>query len=113
MATILAMVDRKRFEIILDKQVAIHFSSIERKDHSLILDEIERQLSFEPAVPTRNRKPLRLPNLLNATWELRCGANNRYRVIYDVDLENSLVIVLAVARKLGSTLTIGKEQIEL
>ena len=113
MATILAMPSPLRFQILLDKDVAAHFSQIERRDHGLILDEIEQQLTFEPAVPTRNRKPLRTPNRLNATWELRCGAGNHYRVFYDVDLVSRLVIVLAVGRKMGSTLVIGKEKFEL
>jgi mRNA-degrading endonuclease RelE of RelBE toxin-antitoxin system len=107
------MPSRLRFEIRFDKEVAAHFAPIERKDRGLIFDEIERQLTFEPAVPTRNRKALRIPNSLNATWELRCGANNRYRVFYDIDLENRLVIVLAVGHKQGNTLIIGKEKIEL
>jgi mRNA-degrading endonuclease RelE of RelBE toxin-antitoxin system len=107
------MSSRVRFEIIIDNEVTAHFALIERKDHGLILDEVEQQLTFEPAVPARNRKALRIPNSLNATWELRCGANNRYRVFYDVDLDSRIVIVLAVGRKLGNTLTIGKEKIEL
>ena len=55
----------------------------------------------------------RIPNSLNATWELRCGMNNRYRVFYDVDVDDWLVIVLAVGRKLGNRLMIGNEEIEL
>lgn len=61
-------------------------------------------------VSTRNRKPLRIPNTLNATWELRCGANNRYRVFYDVDVEDDFVVVLAVGRKVGNRLMIGSEE---
>lgn len=101
------------FEIIFDDAVRAHFGAIERKDHSLILDVIEQQLAYEPNQETRNRKALRIPNSLDATWEVRCGANNRYRIFYDVDVEDRVVIVLAVGRKLDNRLLIGSEELEL
>ena len=113
LATILAMIDRSWFEIIFDDAVETHFAAIDRKDHSLVLDAIEQQLSHEAAIQTRNRKPLRIPNSLNATWEMRCGMNNRYRVFYDIDVEDRIVVVLAVGKKLGGRLHIGNEELEL
>ena len=107
------MSEQSPFEIIFDDAVRAHFAAIERKDHSLILDAIEQQLAYEPNQKTRNRKALRIPNLLGATWELRCGLNNRYRIFYDVDIEDRLVIVLAAGRKLGNKLMIGDEEFEL
>jgi mRNA-degrading endonuclease RelE of RelBE toxin-antitoxin system len=107
------MPDRLHFEIILDKAIATHLVEIDRKDRTLILDEIETQLSYEPVQQTRNRKALRIPNSLNATWELRCGMNNRYRVFYDVDVDSRIVVVLAVGRKMGNRLSIGNEELEL
>lgn len=107
------MTDRPRFEIIFDDAVETHFAAIDRKDHSLVLDAIEQQLSHEAAIQTRNRKPVRIPNSLNATWEMRCGMNNRYRVFYDIDVEDRIVVVLAVGRKLGGRLYIGNEELEL
>lgn len=107
------MPNRSRFEIIVDDEVARHFAAIERQDRTLILDAIEQQLSYEPNQPTRNRKTLRIPNSLNATWELRCGNNNRYRVFYDVDIDNSYVVILAVGRKSGNRLFIGYEEFAL
>lgn len=102
-----------RYEIIIDNLVYEHFDAIDKKDHSYILDIIELQLLYEANIETRNRKPLQIPNMLNATWELRCGTNNRYRIFYDIDQYNSIVIVLAVGRKVGNQLWIGKERIEL
>ncbi|MCS7039937.1 MAG: type II toxin-antitoxin system RelE/ParE family toxin [Caldilineales bacterium] len=102
-----------RFEIIFGDAVEAHFAAIERKDHGAILDAIEQQLSHEAAIRTANRKPLRIPNAPNATWELRCGANNRYRVFYDVNVEDRFVVVLAVGRKHGNRLVIGNEEFEL
>ncbi len=104
---------RRRYEIVFDEQVSFHFAAIARRDHSLILDTIEQKLTYDPAVATRNRKPMRIPNAVNANWELRCGMNNRYRVFYDVDVENGYVVVLAIGSKAGSTLMIGREELEL
>lgn len=102
-----------RFEIVIDDAVATHFSVIHRRDHSAILDAIQQQLEHEAHVSTLNRKPLRIPNSLNASWELRCGKNNRYRVFYDLDIDERTVVVLAVGRKVGNRLTIGDEEFEL
>lgn len=107
------MPQRLRFEIIFDRAVSAHFASIDRKDRTLILDAIEDQLELEPTVLTRNRKALRIPNMLNASWELRCGANNRYRVFYDVDVDAQIVVVLAIGRKIRSSLWIGNEEFSL
>lgn len=107
------MSEQSPFEIIFDDAVQAHFAAIARQDHSSILDAIEQQLSYEPNVKTRNRKSLRIPNSLDATWELRCGMNNRYRIFYDVDVDDRLVIILAAGRKLGSRLMIGTEEMEL
>ncbi len=113
LAIILAMPGDLQFEIIVDDTVALHFAALERKDRVAVLDAIEQQLRYDAIVMTRNRKPLRIPNSLNASWELRCGANNRYRVFYDVDLEERLVVVLAVGRKAGNRLVVGNEEFEL
>jgi mRNA-degrading endonuclease RelE of RelBE toxin-antitoxin system len=51
--------------------------------------------------------------MVNASWELRCGAGNRYRVFYDVDVEGRRVVVLAVGKKQGSRLIIGREEFDL
>lgn len=113
LAIILAMTGVSQFEIIFDDAVEAHFAAIDRKDHASILGAIEQQLSHEATTRTRNRKPLRIPNSLNATWELRCSASNRYCVFYDVDVDDRFVVVLAVGRKLGNRLMIGNEEFEL
>ncbi|MBX2998631.1 MAG: type II toxin-antitoxin system RelE/ParE family toxin [Caldilineaceae bacterium] len=113
LATIQAMPQQLRFEILFDSAVSAHFASLDSKDRTLILDAIEEQLGFEPAVSTRNRKVLRIPNRLNATWELRCGADNRYRVFYDVDVDAQIVVVLAIGRKIRNKLLIGNEEFTL
>jgi len=104
------MIPGSHFVIIFDKQVERQILAIDRQDRSMILDAIEQQLSFDANIHTRNRKPMRIPNSLGATWELRCGINNRYRVFYDIDPEEQVAIVLAIGRKLGNRLFIGNEE---
>ncbi|MCJ7737772.1 MAG: hypothetical protein MUQ10_10750 [Anaerolineae bacterium] len=71
---------RQSFDLIYDPEVAQHLAKIERKYHSLIRYTIEEQLRYEPEVETRNRKPLRRPTELSATWEIRFGPGDRFRV---------------------------------
>jgi mRNA-degrading endonuclease RelE of RelBE toxin-antitoxin system len=72
-----------------------------------ILDQVEVQLGYQPAMVTRNRKPLEANAL--SDWELRIGA---YRVFYDVDAANATVKVKAVGRKEHNRLFIrGREYV--
>jgi mRNA-degrading endonuclease RelE of RelBE toxin-antitoxin system len=73
-----------------------------------VLNAVDEQLQHEPAVETRNRKPMR-PNPL-APWELRVGD---VRVYYEVDAAESVVHVLAVGIKDRNKVRIGKEYFEL
>jgi mRNA-degrading endonuclease RelE of RelBE toxin-antitoxin system len=71
-----------------------------------IVDAIDAQLMSQPAVETRNRKPLsgakpdfeHVPPL----WELRV---DRFRVFYDVNAEASQVSIRAVREKPLHTVT--------
>ena len=101
------------FELIYDPQVAQHLRRIERKHYSLIRQAIEEQLGYEPKVETRNRRPLKRPAPLGATWEIRFGTNNRFRVFYETDQASHRVSILAIGVKLGSQLFIGGEEFEL
>jgi mRNA-degrading endonuclease RelE of RelBE toxin-antitoxin system len=104
---------RQPFELIYDPQVAQHLANIERKHHSLIRHTIEEQLRYEPEVETQNRKPLLRPTELSATWEIRFGPNNRFRVFYEADQTNGKVYILAIGVKVGRRLFIGGEEFEL
>jgi hypothetical protein len=70
------------------------------------------QLIYTPDTETRNRKPLEDPAPYGATWELRCGPKNRYRVFYEVDLEVREVLILAVGVKERNRLLIAGEEFE-
>jgi len=69
-------------------------------DRKAILDQIEVQLTHQPTQETRNKK--RLAGLIppwehvEPVWELRVG---EFRVFYDVNEDESRVIVRAVRRK--------------
>ena len=66
----------------------------------MILEEIEIQLTHEPAVETRNRKQLvnLVPpfEVVPPVWELRI---HEYRVFYDVSESERIVYIRAVRRK--------------
>lgn len=107
------MRSKKPFAIIYAPEVKQHLQHIERKYYSLIRTEIENQLPFEPNVETRNRKPLRRPITLEAEWELRCGPENRFRVFYQISMEQSEVYILAIGVKNRNQLWIGGESVTL
>jgi hypothetical protein len=64
-------------------------------------------------VETRKRKPLIQPAAIGATWEIRFGTDNRFRVLYDVVEEDREVHILAIGTKVGNRLIVGREEIEL
>ena len=90
-----------------------HLDAIERKYHRLIQKAVDQQLRHTPEKATRNRKPLEQPAPFSATWELRCGPKNRFRVFYELDTEEQTVWVLAIGIKKGNRLMIGGEEFEL
>ena len=85
-----------------------HLRSLRAAERTLVLETVERQLSHQPEVETRNRKPLR-PNPF-ATWELRIGD---LRVFYDIVESDQAVDIVAVGRKMGSEVHIAGEIVEL
>jgi len=114
MTIIMVIMSRlKPFALIYDPAVKDHLRAVDAKYHSLIRDTIEEQLLVEPDTETRNRKPLKRPVVLEATWELRFGPQNRFRIFYDVDRESWEVDILALGEKHKNRLTIGGEKVEL
>ena len=107
------MVRKRGYSLIYDPEVQDHVAKIEKKYHSLIRKETKRQLSFEPEVETRNRKPLRRPSSLGTAWELRIGPENRFRIFYKTDHELWTVNILAIGVKIKERLYIGGKEFEL
>src|SRR2546430_237066 len=93
------MARRQRFTLAFASEVTNHLRAIDPKHHSLIREKIGEQLRFEPAAETTNRKPLRQPAPFGATWEIRFGPDNRFRVLYDFDPEARVVQILAIGEK--------------
>jgi hypothetical protein len=108
------MVDEpRRFTIVYASLTKQHLRAIEAKYYPLIRHGVDEQLSFEPATETRNRKPLKRPVVFMATWEIRFGPQNRFRVYYDVDLDQAIVSILAIGIKRGNQVVIGGEEMQL
>jgi hypothetical protein len=107
------MKPKQAFTIIYAPITHIHLRVFEAKYYALIRTTIEARLSYDPDVTTRNRKPLKRPVFFEATWELRFGPGNRFRVFYDIDQKQKLVAILAIGIKRGNRLLIGGEEIRL
>jgi mRNA-degrading endonuclease RelE of RelBE toxin-antitoxin system len=106
------MAKRSKFILTFAPEAIEHLDWIEAKYHGLLRRTIQEQLIYTPTEETRNRKPLEQPAPFDASWELRCGPDNRFRVFYDVDSASQAVWILAVGLKDRSQLLIGGEEYE-
>ena len=104
------MPSRSKFEIIFAPETVEHMKAIDPEHHSMIRTTIDEQLRYRPDVSTRNRKPLETPAPFDATWELRFGLDNRFRVLYEVDPQKKAVSILAIGTKDRNRLLIGTEE---
>jgi mRNA-degrading endonuclease RelE of RelBE toxin-antitoxin system len=82
-----------------------YYTAFERK---IIVSGIREQLTHQPHVETKNRKPLRDNPL--ASWELRVG---KYRIFYEVDDTASTVSVVSVGHKGHNVLLIRGKEVQL
>jgi mRNA-degrading endonuclease RelE of RelBE toxin-antitoxin system len=97
------------YRIEFSPEVEHHFHAITIRQRSIVLDAVEKQLKHQPALETRNRKPMR-PNPV-APWEMRVG---NLRVYYEVEQEPEPVVrILGVGIKERKRVRIGKEAIHL
>ena len=98
-----------RYRIELSRRAEEHLDALPAAQRALVLDELERQLSYEPREETRNRKPMR-PNSV-APWELRLGD---LRVYYDAADEPEYVVdIRAVGVKRRNRVWIGGKEYKL
>ncbi len=107
------MAKRPRYTLSFAPEAIEHLDGIEAKYHGLLRRTIKDQLTHTPTQETRNRKPLDQPAPYEASWELRCGPKNRFRVFYEVNSEGFEVQVLAIGVKDRNRLWIGGEEYEL
>src|SRR5262245_24232566 len=96
------------FEVVFTESAVADLRFLKKAPQNVVLDAIEQQLTKEPLVETRNRKPLR-PNDLSS-WEARVGS---HRVFYDVDEAEQKVTIKAVGWKEHNKLLIRGKEYEL
>ena len=114
MARIITMTGRRQpYTLAFASAVSQHLRAIDAKYRALIREKIGEQLRFEPGAETKNRKPLRQPAALGATWEIRFGPDNRFRVLYDIDEEARVVQIMAIGEKQRERLFMGGEEVQL
>src|SRR5260370_34373008 len=114
MVTIMTIMARRQaYTLAFAAEVTKHLRAIDAKYHAHIREKIGEQLRFEPAAETTNRKPLRQPAPFGATWEIRFGPDNRFRVLYDIDQEARVVQIMAIGEKQRERLFIGGEEVQL
>jgi mRNA-degrading endonuclease RelE of RelBE toxin-antitoxin system len=104
------MVRRRKFALVFAPETVEHLDAIERKYHGVIQRTIDEQLQYTPERVARNRKLLDEPGPFGATWELRFGPSNRFRVFYEVDSDAVEVHVLAIGVKERERLLIGGKE---
>jgi mRNA-degrading endonuclease RelE of RelBE toxin-antitoxin system len=97
-----------KFHIDFTEEARIDLKWFSASERKMIIDEIKRQLSDQPAVGTRNRKMLRDNPL--ARWELRVG---KFRVFYEVREGDLTVTVGAVGSKRHNRLFIRGGEVRL
>ena len=95
------------YEIEYTSEAIDDLKLFRKYEQQSIVDQVDEQLLYEPALETRNRKKLRPNNV--AEYELRIG---KFRVFYDVDEPVKIVKIEAIGYKEGSRLFIhGKEYV--
>jgi mRNA-degrading endonuclease RelE of RelBE toxin-antitoxin system len=104
------MAKPSKFTLSFAPEAVDHLDWIETKYHGLLRRVIKEQLTHAPTKETRNRKPLEQPAPFEATWELRFGPSNRFRVFYDVDGTARVVDILAIGLKDRQRLLIGGKE---
>src|SRR5947208_12284963 len=106
------MAKQPKFTLSFAPEAIEHLDRIDAKFHGLLRRTIKEQLTYTPTEETRNRKPLDQPAPFGASWELRCGPDNRFRVFYEVDSAAREVPVLAAGLKDRNRILIGGEEYE-
>jgi mRNA-degrading endonuclease RelE of RelBE toxin-antitoxin system len=110
----MAIMARQRpYTLAFASAVTEHLRAVGAKYRPLIRKNIGEHLRYEPGLETANRKPLRQPALFGATWEIRFGPNNRFRVLYEINEEARLVQILAIGEKRRERLFIGGKEVQL
>jgi mRNA-degrading endonuclease RelE of RelBE toxin-antitoxin system len=92
--------------VILKRSASDDLGWFGKKEARRILQRAREQLQADPLAETRNLTTLR-PNPIGQR-ELRL--EGRYRVLFDVDVEQELVTIVLVGEKRGSALFVQGEE---
>jgi mRNA-degrading endonuclease RelE of RelBE toxin-antitoxin system len=104
------MARRQKFALVFAPETVSHLDAIDPKYFGLIERKIDEQLAHAPERVTRQRKPLEEPGPSGATWELRFGPQNCFRVFYETDVSAGEVHVLAIGVKQRERLFVGGKE---
>ena len=96
------------FRIDVTEETKVDLSYYTAFERKIIVSEIREQLTHQPHVETKNRKPLRDNPL--ASWELRVG---KYRVFYEVDETARAVSIVSIGHKEHNVLWIRGKEVQL
>jgi mRNA-degrading endonuclease RelE of RelBE toxin-antitoxin system len=96
------------FVVEFSQRARDNLKGLRKRDRQIVVGAIAAQLAHRPGQPTRQRKKLEDNEL--APWELRAGD---FRVFYDIDVDQELVIIVAIGQKTHNILRIGGEEFSL
>ena len=100
---------RARYRIEYAPETEPHLRALTRRDAAMVLSRVPVQLGLEPAVATRNRKPLETNPV--APWELRV---RHLRVYFDIEeVPERIVKIRAIGVKDRNRVLIGGEEVKL
>ena len=92
------------FRISITHEAELQLQAFSVREQRIVETAVNVRLREQPTIPTNAIKRLR-PNPL-AEFELRIG---QFRVLYNVEVEESEVILLIVGRKKGNSLIVKGE----
>ncbi len=92
------------FRITITSVAESQLQALSAREQRIVEAAVLARLRHQPLTPTRATKRLR-PNPF-AEFELRAGD---LRVLYNVNVEESEVVLLIVGRKVGNALIVGNE----
>jgi mRNA-degrading endonuclease RelE of RelBE toxin-antitoxin system len=97
------------YQIVYARATEEHLRELTARQRSIVIDAVDRHLSHQPSVASRNRKPMRENPI--AKWELRIG---NLRAYYEIEETGQPTVnVLAIGVKRRNRVWIGRQEHEL
>ena len=96
------------YQIEVTEEAKIDLSYYTAFERKIITSAIREQLTYQPLVETKNRKPLR--NNPVASWELRI---DKFRVFYECEEMAQIVTIITVGHKEHNVLFVRGKEVKL